>query len=198
MVSEGIIDKKTAVSRVEPGQINQLLLPRFDQDAKDEATTAGRLLAKGLNASPGAASGKAIFTADRAQELGQAGEAVILVRPETSPDDVHGMLEARGILTARGGATSHAAVVARGLGKPCVAGTETLRIDAEAGAMYAGDKVIKEGDAISIDGTTGEVFLGAIPTREPRFSEETDLVTILGWADEYPPPAGMGQCRLPA
>jgi pyruvate,orthophosphate dikinase len=184
MVNEGIIDRKTAISRVDPSQINQLLLPRFDQSAKDTAAREGRLLAKGLNASPGAASGKAIFTADRAQELGQAGEAVILVRPETSPDDVHGMLEARGILTARGGATSHAAVVARGLGKPCVAGTEALRIDAEAGEMRVGNKVIKEGEAISIDGTTGEVFQGAIATSETSFADEKDLVTLLSWADE--------------
>jgi len=184
MVGEGIIDHRTAVSRVDPTQINQLLLPHFDQRAKDAATKEGRLLAKGLNASPGAASGKAIFTADKAQELGQAGEAVILVRPETSPDDVHGMIEAKGILTARGGATSHAAVVARGLGKPCVAGTESIRIDAEAGAMYAGTTVIREGDAISIDGATGEVFQGAIPTTETKFSEEKDLVTLLSWADE--------------
>ncbi len=106
-----------------------MLLPRFDEEEKKKATQQGRLLAKGLNASPGAASGKAVFDADRAEELGKAGSAVVLVRPETSPDDVHGMLVAKGILTARGGATSHAAVVARGLGLPCVAGTEGIRVN---------------------------------------------------------------------
>ncbi|HEV3311584.1 MAG TPA: pyruvate, phosphate dikinase [Chloroflexota bacterium] len=184
MVREGLIDEQTAIMRVEPNQVVQLLLPRFDQKAKDEAIAAGKLLAKGLNASPGAATGKAVFDADTAAELGKT-EPAILVRPETSPDDVHGMIEARGILTARGGATSHAAVVARGMGKPCVAGTESLRIDVAAKTMTSSDSshVIKQGDFISIDGSTGEVFVGEIATVESDFAREIDLQQILSWAD---------------
>jgi pyruvate,orthophosphate dikinase len=183
---EGIIDRKTALTEkyVPAADITQLLLPRFVAEDKAKAAREGQLLATGLNASPGAAAGKAIFTADKAHELGSQGEAVILVRPETSPDDVHGMIAARGVLTARGGATSHAAVVARSMGKPCVAGAGDLRIDDRRGEMWAGDRMIKEGDFISIDGATGEVFAGAIQTREPNFAEEKDLQTLLGWADE--------------
>ncbi len=184
MVKEGLITKEEAIMRVEPAQINQLLLPRFDPQAKEAAAAEGRLLAKGLNASPGAAAGKAIFDADTAEALGTNGEAVILVRPETNPDDVHGMLVARGILTQHGGATSHAAVVARGLGKPCVAGTEAIRVDPETKSFSVNGITVKEGDLISIDGTTGEVFLGAIKTIAPNFAEEKDLQTLLSWADE--------------
>jgi pyruvate,orthophosphate dikinase len=186
LVREGVIDKRAALTEkyVPAADISQLLLPRFIQEDKEQAAREGRLLATGLNASPGAASGKAIFTADKAAALGQAGEAVVLVRRETSPDDVHGMIAARGVLTALGGATSHAAVVARSMGKPCVAGAGDLRIDERTAEMQAGDRVIKEGDFISIDGATGEVFAGEIATREPRFAEESDLQTLLGWADE--------------
>ena len=184
MVAEGLIDEKTAVMRVEPNHVVQLLLPRFEQKSKDEAISAGKLLAKGLNASPGAATGKAIFDADTAAELGKT-EAVVLVRPETSPDDVHGMIAARGILTAKGGATSHAAVVARGMGKPCVAGTEALTIDLTERTMTSkdSDEVIREGDFISIDGSTGEVFVGRIATVESDFNQEKELQQILAWAD---------------
>jgi len=184
MTHEGLITKEEALLRVEPDQVNQLLLPRFDQASKDEATKQGRLLAKGLNASPGAASGFAALDADTAEAWGLEGKPVILVRPETSPDDVHGMLRARGILTQHGGATSHAAVVARGLGLPCVAGTEALRIDTERKQFTAGGKTLKEGDVISIDGTTGEVFEGKIATIETKFTEQKDLVELLTWADE--------------
>ncbi|HEX2171540.1 MAG TPA: pyruvate, phosphate dikinase [Dehalococcoidia bacterium] len=184
MANEGLITREEAVLRVEPAQINQLLLPRLDEKAKSAAIGAGRLLARGLNASPGAATGQAVFDADRAAELGRAGEAVILVRPETSPDDVHGMLVARGILTARGGATSHAAVVARGLGLPCVAGCEDIRVDEAAHLFRAGDTVVREGDQISIDGSTGEVFQGTVETIEPVLEQEHELLTLLGWADE--------------
>jgi pyruvate,orthophosphate dikinase len=184
MANEGLITREEALQRVEPAQIVQLLLPRFDGAAKDTAQAAGRLLAKGLNASPGAATGIAIFDADRAAERGGNGEAVILVRAETNPDDVHGMIAARGILTARGGATSHAAVVARGLGKPCVSGAESLKVNTEGRQFQVDGRVIKEGDEISIDGTTGEVFAGAIPTIATNFSDEKDLVTLLGWADK--------------
>ncbi len=186
LVQEGLIDRRTAIGEkyIPAADITQLLLPRFIYAEKEKATAEGRLLGVGLNASPGAAAGKAVFSADRASELGAAGESVVLVRPETSPDDVHGMIAARGVLTARGGATSHAAVVARSMGKPCVAGAGDLQINERAGEMRAGDKVIREGDFISIDGTTGEVFAGQIATREPNFAEEVDLQTVLGWADE--------------
>jgi pyruvate,orthophosphate dikinase len=186
LVREGVVDKRTAIGEkyIPAADITQLLLPRFIHADKEKATAEGRLLSVGLNASPGAAAGKAIFSADRASELGAAGESVVLVRPETSPDDVHGMIAARGVLTARGGATSHAAVVARSMGKPCVAGAGDLQIDERTGEMRAGAKVIREGDFISIDGTTGEVFAGQIATRDPNFAEEIDLQTVLGWADE--------------
>ena len=185
MVAEGLISKQDAVKRVEPNHVYQLLLPRFDDAEKQQATKEGRLLAKGLNASPGAAFGKAIFDADRAEALGKAGTPVVLVRPETSPDDVHGMLVAKGILTARGGATSHAAVVARGLGLPCVAGCEGIRVS-EAEHLFrvvGSDLVIKQGDDISIDGATGEVFAGIIKTVEADYDKEEDLKTLLTWAD---------------
>jgi pyruvate,orthophosphate dikinase len=188
MVNEGLISKEEAVQRVNPASIVQLLLPRFDPKAKEAAEKAGNLLATGLNASPGAGVGKAVFTADRAAELGEAGEPVILVRPETDPDDVHGMLVAKGVLTARGGATSHAAVVARGLGKPCVAGCEALRVNTEGRSFTANGKTMKEGDFISIDGTTGQVFAGQIPVIEPIFAEEKDLQSLLAWADEIREP----------
>jgi pyruvate, orthophosphate dikinase len=185
MVDEGLISREEAVMRIDPKQVVQLLLPRFDERARERAVSEGRLLARGLNASPGAAVGKAVFDADRAAELGNAGLAVVLVRPETSPDDVHGMIAAKGILTARGGATSHAAVVARGMGKPCVAGTESLKIDVAGRRMSADGRSVAEGDVISIDGGTGEVFIGEIDTIAPRFSEERELNQILEWADEF-------------
>ncbi len=184
MVAERLINKDEALMRVEPDQINQLLLPAFDLKEIEKAKKEGRLLAKGLNASPGAASGAAIFTADRAAELGGKGQVVVLVRPETTPDDVHGMLASKGILTARGGATSHAAVVARGLGLPCVAGCEAIRVD-EAKRMFSVDgKTLKEGQPISIDGATGEVFAGLIPTSVPDLNKEKQLTALLSWADE--------------
>ncbi len=183
MVAEELISKQEAVLRVETGQVYQLLLPRFDEKDKERAVREGQLLGTGLNASPGAASGAAVFDADTAQALGQEGKAVILVRPETSPDDVHGMLEAKGILTQHGGATSHAAVVARGLGKPCVAGAEQLRIDGRQ--FTAGAVVIREGDMISIDGATGEIFRGPIKTVAPELGREVELQQLLAWADEF-------------
>ncbi len=184
MVGEKLISKEEALMRVEPDQINQLLLPGFDPKEKERAVKEGRLLAKGLNASPGAASGAAMFTADKAAAEGGASKAVVLVRPETTPDDVHGMLASKGILTARGGATSHAAVVARGLGLPCVAGCEAIRVDEGARKLSVDGKVLKEGEAISIDGTTGEVFAGLIPTIAPNLAKERELTTLLRWADE--------------
>ncbi len=187
MVKEGLISEQEAVRRVDPNQVYQLLLPRFDEKEKERAIEEGRLLAKGLNASPGAATGKAVFDADRAEELGRAKTAVVLVRPETSPDDVHGMLVAKGVLTARGGATSHAAVVARGLGLPCVAGCEGILVN-EAQRLFhvvGSDVVIREGDDISIDGATGEVFSGIIKTVAPDYDKEEDLKQLLEWADQF-------------
>ena len=182
LVNEGVISREEALQRVEPAQIVQLLLPRFDESAKE--SLGDRLLGKGLNASPGAAVGQAIFDPDRAVAAKEAGEPVILVRIETSPDDVHGMLAAKGVLTARGGATSHAAVVARSMGLPCVAGAESLKIDYAKREMRAGAVTVKEGDRISIDGTTGEIYAGELPTIEARFEDEHDLATLLSWADE--------------
>ena len=184
MVSEGLITREEALMRVMPAQINQLLLPRFDDRAKAEAMSKGTFLARGLNASPGAGTGKVAFSANLAEEWGLAGEPVILVRPETSPDDVHGMLASKGILTQHGGATSHAAVVARGLGLPCVAGCEDISISVEDRKLVAHGREIEEGRFISIDGTTGEVFAGVISTVEPNFNEEFELKTLLEWADD--------------
>ncbi len=185
MVHEGLISKQEAVMRVTPEQVDQLLHPVFDSEAKKTAHESGDFLARALNASPGAATGKAIFDATRAQEAAEGGQDVILVRPETSPDDVHGMLAAQGVLTQHGGMTSHAAVVARGLNKPCVAGCEALSIDLEARQLSVNARVIREGDYISIDGATGEVFAGKIPTVMPKYEEETELIELLSWADKF-------------
>jgi pyruvate,orthophosphate dikinase len=183
MVRERLITKDEALLRVDADQIYQLLLPVFVPEDKEAAAREGKLLARGLNASPGAATGIAVFDPDTAAELGSGGQAVILVRPETNPDDVHGMLAARGILTARGGATSHAAVVARGIGKPCVAGVEAIRVDPQARQFSVNGQVIHHGDFISIDGTTGEVFGRSIKTIEPEFAKQNDLQNLLSWAD---------------
>jgi pyruvate,orthophosphate dikinase len=180
MAEEGLIEKVTALKRITPNNVDQLLHPQFDPDAKENAI----LLAKGLNASPGAAVGKAIFNADRAEEQGKAGEQVILVRPETTPDDVNGMIVSQGFLTQHGGGTSHAAVVARGWGKPCVAGCEDIRIDNNRNLFTVDGHTIKEGDWISIDGRTGEVFLGQVAKVETAFEKETELIKALEWADE--------------
>src|SRR5881397_539687 len=187
MVKEGLITRDEAITRVEPAQVEQLLLPRFDQKEVESARSAGRYLAKGLNASPGAATGRAVFDADRAVVLKGQKQLVVLVRPETSPDDFHGMVAATGILTARGGSTSHAAVVARGLGLPCVAGVAALDIDLQKREMRVDGKNREEGDSISIDGTTGEcfsgeVFAGELPTIAANFREEKELIELLSWA----------------
>jgi pyruvate,orthophosphate dikinase len=180
MVDEDLITKQEAVARINGDMIDQMLHPRFDPEALAKATT----LAKGLNASPGAAVGKAYFDADTAQAKTKEGESVILVRPLTEPDDVHGMLAARGILTQEGGATSHAAVVARQLGKPCVAGAGDIDIDLIARQFTVDGTVVKEGDVISLNGATGQVFLGEIPVVAPDFDEQKDLQAILSWADD--------------
>ena len=176
MVKEGLIDKKTALLRVEPEQLNQLLHPTLDPKGK------WQVIAKGLPASPGAAVGKVVFHAERAAELKERlGEAVILVRTETSPEDIAGMVAAQGILTARGGMTSHAAVVARGMGKCCVAGCETLQVDEEKGFFKAGDITVKEGDFITLNGSSGEVILGKAELVEPQLKD--DFKQLMQWAD---------------
>lgn len=184
MVSQGLITKKEAIQRVDPMHVVQLLAPRFDDNDKKVATERGDYLASGINASPGAATGIAVFDPDTADEWAKEGKAVILVRYETAPDDVHGMYASKGILTQHGGATSHAAVVARGAGLPCVAGCEEIRVDEIAKKFYVGDRVIAQGDFVSIDGTTGQVYAGKIQTLEADYSQETELQTILAWADE--------------
>jgi pyruvate,orthophosphate dikinase len=176
MFSEGLISKDQALLRIEPEILEQLLHPTLDPDSSDEP------VAHGLPASPGAASGKCVFDADLAEKLGNTGEQVILVREETRPEDIHGFFAAEGILTSRGGKTSHAAVVARGMGKPCVAGAEGIDVDVALRMAHVGGHVIHEGDTITLDGGTGEVYLGAIRTLEADFSD--DLRTLLEWADE--------------
>jgi pyruvate, orthophosphate dikinase len=176
MVAEGLIFREDAVARIDPAQLDQLLHPMIDPAAKLEVA------ARGLNASPGAACGKIVLDADTAEDHGRAGESVILVRWETTPDDIHGLIQAAGILTAHGGMTSHAAVVARGMGKPCVAGCEDLTIDLEHRALTIGGQQLSEGDVITIDGGTGRVVIGAVELVPPQINE--DFETILGWADE--------------
>jgi pyruvate, orthophosphate dikinase len=185
MVKEELISRKDAVLRVTPQQVVQLLHPQFDDEAKAAAKKAGHMVATGVNASPGAAVGIAAFDADLAEKWGKAKRSVIMIRPETKPDDVHGMLASKGILTSRGGATSHAAVVARQFGVPCVCGAEALHIDLHKRQLTVGETTILEGDTISIDGSTGEVFVGEIPRIEPEFAHETYLRTLLNWADGF-------------
>ena len=185
MANEGLITKEVALLRVSPDQVDTLLHPQFDMKAKSSAKAEGRLYGSGVNASPGAAVGQVYFDADTAERMAKDnGQDVIMVRPFTKPDDVHGMLAAKGILTSEGGATSHAAVVARQFGVPCVVGAAVIRIDLDKREMTANGKVIKEGEWISVDGTSGEVFLGRIPTSAPSLEEQTDLLTLLKWADE--------------
>ena len=175
MAEEGLISKDEAVLRVDPAALDQLLHPTLDPKAQRDVLT------KGLPASPGAASGKVVFDADTAEKRAAAGEAVILVRTETSPEDIHGMHAAKGILTARGGMTSHAAVVARGMGRPCVSGAGALSIDAKAKVMRIGDRSVKEGDTLTIDGATGEVMFGSVATVQPELSG--DFASLMVWAD---------------
>ncbi|HSW34284.1 MAG TPA: pyruvate, phosphate dikinase, partial [Steroidobacteraceae bacterium] len=177
MHEEGILSREEAILRVNPAHLEQMLFPRLDPQHKSQS------LATGLPASPGAASGQAVFDADRAETLGKQGHKVILVREETKPEDIHGFFASQGILTSRGGKTSHAAVVARGMGKPCVAGAEGIHVDVSARLAFVGDQVIKEGDVITIDGSNGRVFRGEVPTVEADFSPS--LVKLLGWADAH-------------
>ncbi|MEJ5229582.1 MAG: pyruvate, phosphate dikinase [Pseudothermotoga sp.] len=179
MVHEGLIGKEDAVMRVKTEDVERVLHPRFD----DKARGSVPVIAKGLPASPGAATGKVIFHAAKAEEMGRNGEQVILVRPETSPEDVGGMAFAQGILTSRGGMTSHAAVVARGMGKPAVVGAETIEVKEEEGFFRVNKTIVKEGEWISIDGSTGEILLGKVPTIKP-VGLEGEVAELLKWADE--------------
>jgi pyruvate,orthophosphate dikinase len=175
LVDEGVIGRDEAIRRIDPNSLDQLLHPMLDPAAKTI------VLAHGLPASPGAASGKVIFSSDEAEAAASRGESVILVRIETSPEDIHGMHAARGILTTRGGMTSHAAVVARGMGRPCVTGAGDLRIDYATGTMAVGNHLVHAGDLITINGSTGEVLLGEVPTIQPQLSG--DFAKLMGWAD---------------
>lgn len=177
VVKEGLITRKEALTRIDPGQLDQLLHPRIDPKAEV------KVLAKGLPASPGAATGEVIFDADTAEERGMAGKKVILVRWETTPDDIHGMIAAQGVLTAHGGMTSHAAVVARGMGKPCVCGCEAVRIDPDNKLFRVNETLVREGDIVTIDGGAGRVILGEAPLIPPTVSPE--FQQILEWADKH-------------
>ena len=190
MFREGLLTRDEALLRVPPELLEQLLQPTLDQNSD------ARSVAFGLPASPGAASGKCVFDADLAEKLGNEGEKIILVREETRPEDIHGFFAAQGILTSRGGKTSHAAVVARGMGKPCVAGAEGIVVDVSARLARIGEKTIHEGDVITLNGGTGEVYLGAIPTIPAHFSDE--LGELLGWADETADLKVMANADTPA
>ena len=189
MVREAMIDKEQALLRIEPDLLEQLLFPRLD------TTTKSIPIARGLPASPGAAVGLAVFDADTAEKRGRAGERVILLREETKPEDIHGFFASQGILTARGGKTSHAAVVARGMGKPCVAGAEGIQVDVRARTASVGKYIIAEGDLITIDGTTGDVYLGEVDMIEAEFTSELDV--LLEWADKRAKLAVMANADSP-
>ncbi|MGC8660957.1 MAG: pyruvate, phosphate dikinase [Nitrososphaeria archaeon] len=177
MVNEGLIKREEAVVRIEPNQIQTLLYKQIDPNIKASP------IAKGLAASPGAAVGKVIFTNEKAQEMKKNGEKIVLVRPETTPEDIVGIAAADGVLTSRGGMTSHAAVVTRGMGKPCIVGAESIKINMDAHYFEAGGKIVKEGEIITMDGTTGGVFVGELPLIEPKLSG--DVAQILEWADSF-------------
>src|SRR5215211_5622844 len=175
LASEGLISEEEAVNRVDPAALDQLLHPTIDPKAER------RILASGLPASPGAASGEIVFSSDEAEAARKAGRKVILVRVETSPEDIHGMHAAEGILTTRGGMTSHAAVVARGMGKPCVSGAGAIRVDYAAQTMSVAGRTLRKGDIVTIDGSTGQVLAGRVPMIEPELSGE--FATLMSWAD---------------
>jgi pyruvate,orthophosphate dikinase len=185
MANEGLISKEVAVGRVTPEIVDMLLHPQFNESALKNAEKSGAYFVSGVNASPGAAVGQAYLDANTAERMAkEEKQKVIMVRPFTKPDDVHGMIASQGVLTSEGGASSHAAVVARQFGIPCVVGASKMRVDLENRIMEMDGKVVKEGDWISVDGTTGKVFIGKIPTVETKIEEQTDLLTLLDWADE--------------
>jgi len=185
MANEGLITKEQAVQRVTSDNVDSLLHPQFDIEAMNTAEKDGTFFSKGVNASPGAAVGQVYFDADKAEKMAKEDKQdTIMVRPFTKPDDVHGMIASKGVLTSEGGATSHAAVVARQFGIPCVVGASAIKIDLERRVMTVGETVVKEGDWISVDGNTGKVFIGKIPTNSPSLEKQTELLTLLTWADE--------------
>ena len=198
MANEKLITKEQAVQRVTPDNVDSMLHPQFDHDAMENAEKTGKFFAKGVNASPGAAVGQVYFDADTAERMAKdEKQDTIMVRPFTKPDDVHGMIASKGVLTSEGGATSHAAVVARQFGIPCVVGASAIKINLEKRQMTVGDVSIKEGDWISVDGTTGKVFLGKIPTSSPSLEEQTELLTLLKWADEISARKDVREARAP-
>ena len=197
MVREGMIDREQALKRVDPEEITQLLVPQFASDLSREELD-GRLVATGAGASPGAASGRVCFDADVAEDLARRGEQVILVRPETKPDDIHGIIAAAGVVTSRGGVTSHAAVVTRGLGKPCIVGSEGMQVDLELKEMSGNGHTIKEGDRVSMDGTLGQVYVGELATVNPRLEDLPEANVLLGWADEARRLGVMANADTPA
>jgi len=185
MVKERLITREQAILRVTPDNVDALLHPQFDEEAMSNAEKNGTFLAKGVNASPGAAVGQVYFDADTTEKMAkEEKQDAIMVRPFTKPDDVHGMIASKGVLTSEGGATSHAAVVARQFGIPCVVGASAIKINLEKRLMMVGEMTVKEGEWISVDGTTGKVFVGKIPTISPSLEEQTELLTLLTWADE--------------
>src|SRR3990172_9397929 len=185
MAKEGLITREQAISRITPENVDALLHPQFDDVAMTKAEKEGKFLAKGVNASPGAAVGQIYFDADTAEKMAKEGkQATIMVRPFTKPDDVHGMIASQGVLTSEGGATSHAAVVARQFGIPCVVGASAIKIDLEKRIMEVNGSSVREGEWISVNGTTGKVFVGKIPMSTPSLEEQTELMTLLKWADE--------------
>ncbi|HMS00693.1 MAG TPA: pyruvate, phosphate dikinase [Anaerolineales bacterium] len=198
MAKEGLITKEQAVQRVTPDNVDSLLHPQFDHDAMDAAEKSGKFFAKGVNASPGAAVGQIYFDADTAEKMAKdEKQDTIMVRPFTKPDDVHGMIASKGVLTSEGGATSHAAVVARQFGIPCVVGASAIKINLEKRQMTVGETVVKEGDWVSVDGTTGKVFIGKIPTTSPSLEEQTELLTLLKWADDISATKGVREAKAP-
>ena len=197
MVREGMIDREQALKRVDPEEIMQLLVPQFAADMSQDAL-AERLLTTGAGASPGAASGRVCFDADIAEDLARRGEQVILVRPETKPDDIHGIIAAAGVVTSRGGVTSHAAVVTRGLGKPCIVGCEGMQVDLELKEMSGNGHTLHEGDRVSMDGTLGQVYVGELATVNPSLEDLPEANVLLGWADDTRRLGVMANADTPA
>ena len=197
MVREGMIDREQALKRVDPEEITQLLVPQFAADLSREELEE-RLVTTGAGASPGAASGRICFDADVAEDLARRGEQVILVRPETKPDDIHGIIASAGVVTSRGGVTSHAAVVTRGLGKPCIVGCEGMQVDLELKVMNGNGHTLREGDRVSVDGALGQVYVGELATVNPRLEDLPEASELLAWADEARRLGVMANADTPA
>ena len=197
MVHEGMIDRERALQRVDPEEITQLLVPQFAADLSEEELQE-RLITTGAGASPGAASGRVCFDADTAEDLARRGERVILVRPETKPDDIHGIIASTGVVTSRGGVTSHAAVVTRGLGKPCIVGCEGMQVDLDLKVMSGNGLTVREGERVSMDGALGRVYTGELATVNPGLEDLPEARELLGWADETRRLGVMANADTPA